>query len=170
MAGAARTQISPGVAGVASESTKTAVMIYNEKEKYNEWEFISPLIQQNQNQGGSNQQGGANGQQQGTNADRPGQPPNSPFGQNPIGPRDESTWRRWQWPEAGAGWGQSFWRKCTDHWRTWWSPLGPARKLFLVGGIVASRPEGTPMRSLSLRALPALHPRVLRPSLSGRCA
>ena len=41
----AAAQISPGVAGVASESTKTAVMIYNEKEKYNEWEFIAPRVQ-----------------------------------------------------------------------------------------------------------------------------
>ena len=83
--GGAAAQISPGVAGVASESTKTAVMIYNEKEKYNEWEFISPLIQ-NQNQGANNQQGGANGQQQGANANRQqGNPPTSPFGQNPTG-------------------------------------------------------------------------------------
>lgn len=83
--GGAAAQISPGVAGVASESTKTAVMIYNEKEKYNEWEFISPLIQ-NQNQGGNNQPAG-NGQQQGTNANRQqGNPPTSPFGGNPIGP------------------------------------------------------------------------------------
>jgi hypothetical protein len=37
--------ISPGIAGVASESTNTSVMVYNEKEKYNEWEFIAALVQ-----------------------------------------------------------------------------------------------------------------------------
>ena len=54
-------QVSPGVAGVASESTKTSVMIYNEKEKYNEWEFIAPFVQTAANQGASGPSGGGRG-------------------------------------------------------------------------------------------------------------
>ena len=103
--GGAATQISPGVAGVASESTKTAVMIYNEKEKYNEWEFISPLIQ-NQNQGGNNQQGGANGQQRGpTRIDNRATPQLLLLDRIPLAPRRESTWRRCgrHGKEAGTG-------------------------------------------------------------------
>jgi hypothetical protein len=58
--GAAAPQISPGIAGVASESTKTSVMIYNEKEKYNEWEFVAPVLQAAANQGANGPNGGAN--------------------------------------------------------------------------------------------------------------
>ena len=98
--GGAAAQISPGVAGVASESTKTAVMIYNEKEKYNEWEFISPLIQNQNQQGANNQQGG---QQQGTNPRQ--QPQTSPFGQNPIGPTGNPLGGGGTNPVSGGGGG-----------------------------------------------------------------
>ena len=98
LGGGAATQISPGVAGVASESTKTAVMIYNEKEKYNEWEFISPLIQNQNQQGANNQQGG---QQQGTNPRQ--QPQTSPFVQNPIGPTGNPLGGGGRNPVGGGG-------------------------------------------------------------------
>ena len=81
----AAVQVSPGVAGVASESTRTSVMIYNEKEKYNEWEFIAPMIQTAANQG-------TNGPNQGGNRPNNGnRPPGQqgttpPFGNNPVGP------------------------------------------------------------------------------------
>jgi len=45
-------QITPGVAGVGSQSTGTAIMVYNTKEKYNEWEFIAPLDQTGPTSGG----------------------------------------------------------------------------------------------------------------------
>ena len=80
--GGAAAQISPGVAGVASESTKTAVMIYNEKEKYNEWEFIAPRVQATQQQGAGDQQQGGNRAQQGNN-NRQGPPLGN--SQNPLG-------------------------------------------------------------------------------------
>jgi hypothetical protein len=34
------TQVGGGIAGVASESTGPAIKIYNERKKYNEWEFV----------------------------------------------------------------------------------------------------------------------------------
>jgi type II secretory pathway pseudopilin PulG len=60
--GTATSQISPGVAGVASESTATAVMIYNTKETYKEWEFIAPLVQTSNNGGGQPTASGASPQ------------------------------------------------------------------------------------------------------------
>ena len=84
-AGGAAAQISPGVAGVASESTKTAVMIYNEKEKYNEWEFIAPRIQAAQQQGADGAQQGGNRAQQGNNQGNRVPQANLPFGQNSLG-------------------------------------------------------------------------------------
>ena len=34
------TQVGGGIAGVASESTGPAIKVYNERKKYNEWEFV----------------------------------------------------------------------------------------------------------------------------------
>ena len=34
------TQIGGGIAGVASEAKVPSIMIYNERKKYNEWEFV----------------------------------------------------------------------------------------------------------------------------------
>jgi hypothetical protein len=36
-------QIAPGIAGVASTATRKGIKIYNDKQKYNEWEFIYDL-------------------------------------------------------------------------------------------------------------------------------
>lgn len=79
--GGATAQITPGLAGVGSQSTGTSVMVYNTKDKYNEWEFISPREQPAgvpNGQSGPNAQGGQNGQ----NGQRPpGAGPNAnPFG------------------------------------------------------------------------------------------
>jgi hypothetical protein len=82
-------QIAGGIAGVASTVERTGIKVYNEKEKYNEWEFLYDLtkdktgagaalgaagIQQQQQQQGIQ---GLPGQQQ--------QPTQSPFGQPGIG-------------------------------------------------------------------------------------
>ena len=53
--------ISPGIAGVASESTNTSVMVYNEKDKYNEWEFIAAFVQTGPVAPGPNPGGGGAG-------------------------------------------------------------------------------------------------------------
>ena len=90
-------QISPGVAGVGSQSTGNAVMVYNTKEKYNEWEFITPLEQPTgvpngqsppNGQTGPNGQPGPNGQvPNGPNGRQNQTGPNTnPFGQSPIAP------------------------------------------------------------------------------------
>jgi hypothetical protein len=34
---------SSGIIGVASNSDQASIKVYNEREKYNEWEFIAPL-------------------------------------------------------------------------------------------------------------------------------
>jgi hypothetical protein len=34
------TQVGGGIAGVASESTAPSIKVYNERKKYNEWEFV----------------------------------------------------------------------------------------------------------------------------------
>lgn len=69
------TQIAAGgIIGVASDSDKESIKVYNNRQKYDEWEFIAILGQQGQ------QQPGQNPQQQ-----NPNQPPNQ--NQNPFGPR-----------------------------------------------------------------------------------
>ncbi len=79
-------QISPGVAGVASTVERKGIKIYNEKQKYNEWEFIYDLTKDTAGTGMST--GIANaGSLQGQAGTAPGQTPgqqtpgsSSPFG------------------------------------------------------------------------------------------
>jgi hypothetical protein len=81
--GNANPQITPGVAGVGSQSTGTAVMVYNTKEKYNEWEFITPLEQTATQSGGAAPPlGGGQGGGQG-NQNRP--PQGNGQNANPFG-------------------------------------------------------------------------------------
>jgi hypothetical protein len=83
-------QIGGGIAGVASTVERTGIMIYNEKEKYNEWEFLYDLTKDKtgmgaalgaQQQGTQNQQQGQQpGQQQGQPQTQQQQQGQSPFG------------------------------------------------------------------------------------------
>ena len=72
---------SGGLIGVASDSDLESLMVYNQRQKYREWEFIAIMNQQNpqgQNQNGQNTNG-QNGQN--PNGQNPnGQ--NNPFGNN----------------------------------------------------------------------------------------
>src|ERR1017187_3109641 len=71
------TQVGGGIAGVASESTGTAIKVYNERKKYNEWEFV---YDQNKDRGLAGlQRGGAPGTPAGQMGSMPGQQP----GMNP---------------------------------------------------------------------------------------
>ena len=81
-------QIGGGIAGVASTVERTGIKIYNEKEKYNEWEFLYDLTKDKTGMGaamgpGIQQQQQQQGQQQGQQA-QPG-PIQSPFGQPALG-------------------------------------------------------------------------------------
>jgi hypothetical protein len=72
------TQVGGGIAGVASESTGPAIKIYNERKKYNEWEFV---YDQSKDRGLAGVQG--NGGAPGTPA---GQMGSMPPGMNPQQP------------------------------------------------------------------------------------
>ena len=63
-----------GIAGVASESTGPAIKIYNERKKYNEWEFV---YDQTKDRGlaGLQRGGGAPGTPAQSLGSIPGQPP-----------------------------------------------------------------------------------------------
>jgi type II secretory pathway pseudopilin PulG len=66
------------IAGVASKVEKHSIKVYNERQKYNEWEFIYDFSKDRTGAGQlAGQMGGGNPQQQ------PGQQPTSPFGQQP---------------------------------------------------------------------------------------
>jgi len=69
-----------GVVGVASDSDETSIMVYNQRQKYSEWEFIAITGQSGPQQG---QQPQPPGQAPG------GQPQTNPFGSNPspFGPQ-----------------------------------------------------------------------------------
>ena len=81
--GAGGTQVaSGGIIGVASDSGKDSIKLYNNRQKYDEWEFIAILNQQ-----GQQQQNGQNPQQnQQQNQQQNGQRPNSPFNTTPNSP------------------------------------------------------------------------------------
>jgi hypothetical protein len=75
-----------GIIGVASDDDKDSIIVYNNRQKYNEWEFIAILGQPGQQNG--QQQPGQNR----PNPQQPGQPqnnpfstPNQPFGGPPTG-------------------------------------------------------------------------------------
>jgi len=69
------TQVGGGIAGVASESTGPAIKVYNERKKYNEWEFVYDRAK-DRGLAGVQGNGGAPGTQ-------PGQMGTSPTGMNP---------------------------------------------------------------------------------------
>jgi hypothetical protein len=67
-----------GIAGVASTVERTGIKLYNERDKYNEWEFLYDLSQDRKRAGAMmGQQGGA--------ASQPAQP-QTPFGSTPLPP------------------------------------------------------------------------------------
>jgi hypothetical protein len=85
------TQMGGGIAGVASESKGPSIIVFNERKKYNEWEFI---YDQSKDRGlaGVQRNGGAPGTPAGQMGSIPGQQPgmggtqsNSPFGSSPGG-------------------------------------------------------------------------------------
>jgi hypothetical protein len=67
-------QIGGGIAGVASESTGPSIKVYNERKKYNEWEFVYDRAK-DRGLAGVQGNGGAPGTQ-------PGQMGTSPTGMN----------------------------------------------------------------------------------------
>jgi hypothetical protein len=84
---------SGGIIGVGSDSDKDSIKIYNNRQKYDEWEFLA--ISNQQTQGGQRGQQGVAGQQglPGQQNTQPGQrqgnpfqtPSGSPFGGTPSG-------------------------------------------------------------------------------------
>ena len=75
-------QIGGGIAGVASKLEADSIKIYNERQKYNEWEFIYDFSK-------DRKRGGAIGQTPGQpRANQPGAQPvtNPPSGPQPFGP------------------------------------------------------------------------------------
>jgi hypothetical protein len=72
---------SGGIIGVASDSDQDSIKVYNTRQKYDEWEFLAILAQQ------QGQRGQAQNPQQPQNPQNPQQPQvPSPFG-SPAGPR-----------------------------------------------------------------------------------
>jgi len=71
------TQMGGGIAGVASESTGPAIKVYNERKKYNEWEFV---YDQSKDRGlaGVQRGGGAPGTPAGQMGSMPGANPGQP--------------------------------------------------------------------------------------------
>ena len=54
--------VSGGIIGVASDSDKESIMVYNNRQKYDEWDFIAILSQQGPQGRGSQQQNPQNQQ------------------------------------------------------------------------------------------------------------
>jgi hypothetical protein len=78
-------QIGGGIAGVASTVERAGIKIYNEKEKYNEWEFLYDLTKDKTGMGAALGAAGIQ-QQQNPQAQQPGQQTQqTPFGQSPFG-------------------------------------------------------------------------------------
>lgn len=73
------TQVGGGIAGVASEAKGPSIMIYNERKKYNEWEFV---YDQSKDRGlaGVQKNGGAPGTPAGQMGSMPGQQPGQQSG------------------------------------------------------------------------------------------
>src|SRR5258708_6418023 len=78
--------IGPGIAGVASKLERRGIKVYNEKEKYNEWEFLYDLTKDTKGMAGSTGVQGLQNQQ-GTQAQPQNQtaPTSSPFNSSPFG-------------------------------------------------------------------------------------
>jgi type II secretory pathway pseudopilin PulG len=86
------TQIGGGIAGVASTLERAGIKIYNEKQKYNEWEFLYDLTKDKTGMGAAMAAGGMPQQQQQQQQGTPAQPQTqqtpantSPFGGQPFG-------------------------------------------------------------------------------------
>jgi hypothetical protein len=76
-------QITPGIAGVASTAERRGIKIYNEKQKYNEWEFIYDLTKDT---AGTTMTTGISGApQSGAPGQQQGQQGTSPFGSSSFG-------------------------------------------------------------------------------------
>ena len=77
--------IGGGIAGVASTMERSGIKIYNERDKYNEWEFLYDMTQDRTGLAGAAGQPGQPGQGQ----QRPGAQPGGPAGPPvpPPGPR-----------------------------------------------------------------------------------
>jgi hypothetical protein len=71
-------QIGGGIAGVASKLEADSIKIYNEREKYNEWEFIYDLSKDKKRGGAIGQQPGAAGRPGTNQPPGPGAPPQPP--------------------------------------------------------------------------------------------
>ena len=83
------TQIGGGIAGVASESKGPSIKVYNERKKYNEWEFVYDKSK-DRGLAGVQGNGGAPGTQAGQMGSMPGgmnpqQPGMGQGGQNGFG-------------------------------------------------------------------------------------
>lgn len=81
-----------GIVGVASDSDKQSIKIYNNRQKYNEWEFVALQNQQGQinpqaNPAGGQRQNNPFGSSTG-NSPLPGTPGGSPFGTGQQAPRN----------------------------------------------------------------------------------
>jgi len=76
-------QIGGGIAGVASTVERTGIKIYNEKEKYNEWEFLYDLTKDKTGMGAAI---GAGVQQMPGQQNQIQPPAPSPFGQPGLAP------------------------------------------------------------------------------------
>ncbi len=76
-------QITPGIAGVASTAERKGIKIYNEKQKYNEWEFIYDLTKDTS--GGTMTTGISGAPGSGTPGQQQGQQGTSTFGSSPFG-------------------------------------------------------------------------------------
>jgi type II secretory pathway pseudopilin PulG len=113
MPGMGGTQVGGGIAGVASESTGPAIKIYNERKKYNEWEFVYDQTKDRglagvMGNGGApgtaaSQMGSMPGQQPGMGPQQPGGM-GGPFGSSgPNGPGGNSSGNSLFTPSTGFG-------------------------------------------------------------------
>jgi hypothetical protein len=99
-------QIGPGIAGVASTLERTGIKIYNEKTKYNEWEFIYDLTKDTKGMAGTSGIAGAPNSQQQANPAQ-GNPAqgnpfsgSSPFGNQPAAQQQQPPSQpQWQQPQ-----------------------------------------------------------------------
>jgi hypothetical protein len=78
------TQVGGGIAGVASQYTGPAIKIYNERKKYNEWEFVYDQAKDH-GLAGVQRGGGTPGTPAGQMGSMPGQQPGQQPGQMGFG-------------------------------------------------------------------------------------
>jgi hypothetical protein len=68
-----------GIAGIATKAEADSIKVYNERQKYNEWEFVYDMKKDKRLMGQQGAPGGMNGPG-GTQPGGPGLPPNNPTG------------------------------------------------------------------------------------------